>query len=422
MSILEKFKTLYLELCDFENNKIPLCAAETYISDFVKQGLPSVFEGKYAMGLQGKADTTDFIGSDYLFRLFDLLREQCKMTFGADYTDARPLTGMNCLTTVLMALKTSKKKPLRAILTMPEHGGHASVPGIMDVLNMHHIPLPYDESRFQIDYERLNCLIEKEKPDLLVFCQSDLLQPPEFELIKTTDKTCILYDCTQTLGLVGSGVLPNPLTSQKNMIMIGGTHKTLPAATCGLILTCNKKYIKSLDTKISPQFLRNVQPNNIAALLLAIIEQEQVGKEYQEKIVNTANKLGAELTDAFSETFGEKVFTVAALGNGIYTKTHQLFILSDREHTLQLYRNAVKYNVTLNKKSKPLFGEHNWGIRIGVQEIARYAWSDEDLHILAKLIAELGREYVNQTAVESYKKLLLSKKTPHYFLEDYFIK
>ena len=35
--IFEEYKQLCKELNEFEENKIPLCAAETYISDFSKQ-------------------------------------------------------------------------------------------------------------------------------------------------------------------------------------------------------------------------------------------------------------------------------------------------------------------------------------------------------------------------------------------------
>ena len=84
--ILEEYKQLCKELNKFEKNKIPLCAAETYISDFSKQALISNFEGKYSF-----VDTNgnnDFIGGTYVFRLNELLKKECQLLFNAKYTNA----------------------------------------------------------------------------------------------------------------------------------------------------------------------------------------------------------------------------------------------------------------------------------------------------------------------------------------------
>lgn len=63
--ILEKFKALYSEFDAYVKDTIPLCAAETYVSDFVKQALPSLFEGKYAMGIDVEKKTISSEASTY---------------------------------------------------------------------------------------------------------------------------------------------------------------------------------------------------------------------------------------------------------------------------------------------------------------------------------------------------------------------
>ena len=45
--LLEEYIKLYNEIKNNVKDSIPLCAAETYISEFVKQPLNSEFEGKY---------------------------------------------------------------------------------------------------------------------------------------------------------------------------------------------------------------------------------------------------------------------------------------------------------------------------------------------------------------------------------------
>ena len=35
----------------------------------------------------------------------------------------------------------------------------------------------------------------------------------------------IIYDSTQTLGLIATGIIPNPLLASNNIVLIGGSHK-----------------------------------------------------------------------------------------------------------------------------------------------------------------------------------------------------
>ena len=46
-ALLKEYINLYKKMKYNDRNCIPLCAAETYISEFVKQPLNSAFEGKY---------------------------------------------------------------------------------------------------------------------------------------------------------------------------------------------------------------------------------------------------------------------------------------------------------------------------------------------------------------------------------------
>ena len=99
--IYNEYLNLIQELKEFNKDKIPLCAAETYSSEFVKSALSSEFEGKYCMQHLNYVPENDFIGSEYVHRLYDLLTEQCKRTFNSQYADARTLSGMNCISIVI---------------------------------------------------------------------------------------------------------------------------------------------------------------------------------------------------------------------------------------------------------------------------------------------------------------------------------
>lgn len=63
-----------------------------------------------------------------------------------------------------------------------------------------------------------------------------MIKPLSVEKINTSN--CILmWDCSQLLGLIAAGLCSNPLKTMKNIVMFGGTHKTLPGPASGLIMT-----------------------------------------------------------------------------------------------------------------------------------------------------------------------------------------
>lgn len=395
----QKFLSLSERLKKFNEEKIPLCAAENVLSEFSKNDLCENFAHLYAMGNLTRDISNDFIGSQYIFELYDILSELCKNVFGADYTDARTLSGMNCDLTVFMSLLKSGDKVL---LTTPEQGGHASVPRLLDALNIKYESIPYDYDNYQINYSKFNSYLSTGNYDAVIFCQSDLLQPPDLDKCKFND-TLIIYDATQTLGLIAGKTIPNPL-NWKNCVLIGGTHKTLPGPTCGLVLCNDENLSKTLDKKINPDYIRNVQPDKIAQLVLTLIEQYETHFSYIKNIAVCAKKLGGFLED--------RGFNLAKIFRNRYTETHQLFIKCNKAECDTIYQNSLKYNVTLNKKDKLLFG--GYGIRLGVQEIARFNWDDKLLQTLADLLSGLTKENENKTAINLLRKQLIENKIPHF--------
>ena len=403
--ILAEYKQLCKDLNQYENTVIPLCAAENYVSDFCMKPLISNFEGKYSF-IESSGNNS-FIGGEYVERLNILLKKQCKIMFGANYTNAETLTGINCFTVCAMSLLSSADFVL---VTTPEQGGHASIPVILDTIGIKYDPIPYDYLSYQIDYEKLNELCQSQKYSYIIFCQSDIINPPDLNLINMPKNMGIIYDSTQTLGLIATGIIPNPLLVSNNIVLIGGSHKTLPAPACGLIMTNNELYEKKLKKHITPDYLRNTQPNHSASLLLALIEQEECGYNYQKLIVDIANMLGSELS--------RLGFKVAKLSCDMFTFTHQLFLLMSEEETNNFYSTAKQYNITLNKKHKKLF--NNDGIRIGTQQIARYNWNKPEIEILAQLFYSIKTQ--KHTEITNIRKMLIAKKIPHFTYEDISIK
>lgn len=387
-TLLEEYVKLYNEMKNNNRNCIPLCAAETYISEFVKQPLNSEFEGKYYFFERNKIE-----------ELKALISSACNQLFHSKYANAESLSGINCFTVCAMSLLTSGEKVL---LSTPEQGGHASMPIILDTLNISYDSIPYNFEKYQIDYTNLNKMCATGDYSFIIFCQSDLINIPDLSKIQIPSNMGIIYDATQTLGLIGSKCVPNPL-EYPNVVLLGGTHKTLPAVACGLIMTNTDLYIEKLSSNITPNYLRDIQPNHIACLLLSLIEQIECGKPYQYTTINLANLLGEKLE--------EHGFNIAKINENIYTKTHQLFLLMEKQEADFFYNQALNYNISLNQKHKLLF--HNDGIRLGTQHIARFNWNEQDIELLAELLFQIKNNGSFEN-IKEIRKRLIEKKIPHF--------
>lgn len=407
MNIYQEYLNLLKEYKLYNSKKIPLSAAETYVSDFVKEGLVSDFEGKYCIGNRAYSPNNNFIGSEYIHRLFDLLSLECNKLFKAKYTDARTLSGMNCMAVTINSLLNRGDKVL---LTTSKQGGHSSVPILLGLSGIGYEEIPYDYLNREINYSELNKKLQLDHFDAIIFAQSDLINTIDVSKIDDNN-ILIIFDATQTFGMIATGIHQNPLLIKNNIVLIGGTHKTIPGPTCGLILTNNTNYADRLEPSISPDILRNVQPNNIASLLLALIELEQFGEQYEKKIIENANYLAKKLE--------EYDLNIAKINEQIYTNTHQIFILCKNKEQMNLiYGNASKYGITLNTKTKPLF--NGYGIRLGVQEITRYGWEKDELDILAYIIYEITKE--NPQNIIDKINYLAKNKANRYVFDDLFTK
>ena len=359
---------------EFRSQIVPLCAAEAPVSDFVRSFFMDPIHERYAMGGPLLPAAENFIGSRHVLDLHQLAIDLCRDVFGVRYADPRPATGMGAMTSLLMTLS----KPGQCVLLQTSaSGGHASMAPICRRLGLRIIDLPYDYDRFQLDTARCH-QSGGAAIDFALFAPSDILYAPPLEALGLPDSTTIVYDATQTLGLIASGHLPSPFSSHPRLVVSAGTHKTLPGPSCGLLLTQNEEIAAQLDTELSPTFVRHSQPHHIAALCGSLIEHQAIGHRYSARI--------REHTSVLSQCLADKGLRVLQDGDRV-SETHQIFVHVPDEQLDATYDRAQGAGITLNKKRKPLF--HDTGLRLGVQEIARYRWSSNDLEHLAAILADL---------------------------------
>lgn len=399
---LEELYNYSKEFKDYHERALPLCAAENIISEFSNLPLSFGFQERYIMNNTYSFNMDDnFIGCEKLFPFYQKLSDVCERVFGAKYTDPRPFTGMHCID---MITKTICHPGDKMMILDKEHGGHASVKPVVERLGVKVYSAPYDLEENDLNYEKVNKMVEEENIKYILLAPSDIIKPLNVEKINT--ENCVLmWDCSQLMGLIAAGMVNNPLKTMKNIIMFGGTHKTFPGPASGLIMT-NEKWLHDLmETQINPKYLRHSQMHQKISLLFSLIEFEQYGAAYMSHMVHCSNYLGKRLKE-----YGYDIADV----HGKISSTHQIFIRCSKEEMDTIYDNAYKCEVTLNKKHKELF--LGYGIRLGTQEIARYDWNDDALDTIAQIVYKLSDKDVNVAEVRNLIESLPERKI-HYAFE-----
>lgn len=390
VNITESFTSYY-------NKTLPLCAAENVISDFGKMPLLMGFQERYIVGnTYSYLEDNNFIGSNYLLPFYEMISDECKKIFRAKYTDARTLTGMNCLMIVLMSLSQIGDK---IMILGGDSGGHASVMPICERLGLDVCVAPYSYDELDLNYQAINEIIEKKSLKFILLAPSDIIKPLDVSKLELGD-TVLLYDVSQLLGLIGAGLVENPLDFTGNIVIFGGTHKTFPGPACGLIMTNNDELHKKLEVAINPIYIRHTQMHQKVSLLFSLIEFESFGNSYQSHIIELADELGKQLALLGMD--------VVEAEKGVYSKTHQVFIRTTKEQMDRIFNNSIKYGITLNKKDKKLF--RGCGIRLGTQEIARYNWPLESMKAVAEIVKLVSEESINDRRVRELLNTLPSKE------------
>lgn len=402
---MSKYLLQFEELCQnilrCEEKTVPLCAAENPMSPFAKIALDSKLQEKYIMGGIQKLDAdNNFLEAEQLFQFYQLINSQCQDMFHCKYADPRPLSGVNAVMVLLMSLFQEGSSIL---ISSEDSGGHSSMPLICKRLGINTIELPFDYDAMDFDYDSINQLLDTKSIQGILICPSDLLWQPCLEKIHLPEDCILIYDATQTLGLIGGGINENPLdkfSDKEKFILMGATHKTIPGPTCGLIMTKNLDLAEEFDRTINPDYLRNVQFHHILSLSLVLMELECFGNSYGSKIISNANCLGKHL-----EQYG---FKIIKNKDGFYTNTHQIFLPMPTDLLEKFMCGCREFSISLNARYKRLY--LGSGIRIGVQEVTRYGWENKEMKEIAEILSTLRSPNIDKKSVEEKISALSSRR------------
>lgn len=390
-----------------ENRLLPLCAAENVVSPFSKIPLDTFLQEKYIMGgVIEYQKHSNFIGSKKLYEIYELLFRQCNELYGCKYADARTLSGVNAVMTLLMSLFSAGDTIL---ISSEECGGHGSMPKICRRLGINIIEIPYNYDIYDFDYEKTNVILKSKKINGILICLSDIISMPQLKRFDLPKDCVLIFDATQILGLIATKSIDNPLewfTEEQKFILMGATHKTLPGPTCGLIMTNNLELAHQFDTLINPDYLRNSQLHHIFSLILTLMELELYGQQYCSAIINNANILADAL-----DKYNFNILNVPPK----YTYTHQIFISMPENDAENFYGKCLDYGVSINLRNKNLY--KTCGLRIGTQEISRYGWQDTEMKIIAEILRDIRDNDQLSQDVSNKINILSENKKIRYAIE-----
>jgi len=364
---------------EWRGNCINLIASENTMSPACERLYVSDLMHRYAEGVPHRRF---YQGLGYIDQIEDLVQEEFKKHFSADFCDARPISGTLANYAAFAAISSRADRILSLGV---EHGSHVSheAAGAAGTMGLSVEWLEYDDDG-AMNAERSCAKIIEYKPKFIVIGGSVILFPqPIKELRQACDQVGakIIYDAAHVFGLIAGGMFQDPLKEGADIITTS-THKTFPGPQGGMIMgNISPDEAKKIQKAVFPQFSSNHHLHRLPALYGALREMQAFGKDYAGQIVKNAQALAGELCGLG--------FNVLAKDRG-FTQSHQVLVNcgepgSGGEAAVLLERA----NIILNKNIIPGDGtnpKNPRGIRIGVQEMTRFGMKEDEMKQIAKFI------------------------------------
>lgn len=363
---------------------LELIASENFTLPAIMEAVGSVLTNKYAEGYPQKRY---YGGCQFVDSVEQLAIDRAKALFGAEHANVQPHSG----TQANVAVYLSVLKPGDKLLTMRlDCGGHLShgysknISGML--FNVVHYGVDLETGR--IDYDQLEEVAMREKPNMITVGASAYPRIIDFERMGAIAKKCgayLLADIAHIAGLVAAGLHPSPVPYAD--FVTTTTHKTLRGPRGGLIL-CKECYAKALDS--------TVFPGNQGGPLMHVIAGKAVCfkqalmpefKLYQRAIV--------ENTKCLADQFKAKNYKLVSDG----TDNHLLLLdlrTSHPEITGKQAQELLEANkITVNRNTIP--GEtrspfQTSGLRIGSAALTSRGMWVKEMEKIAALIHQTLQE------------------------------
>ena len=367
-----------------QRSTIELIASENIVSEPVMNAMGSVLTNKYAEGYPGKRY---YGGCEKVDIVETIAIERAKKLFGCDYANVQPHSGAQANLAVFFAVLN----PGDTVMGMNlDHGGHLSHGSPVNISGkyFHVVPYGVDDNGF-LDYDAMMKTAKEVKPKMIIAGASAYCRTIDFKKFREVADAVgavLMVDMAHIAGLVAAGVHPSPFPYAD--VVTTTTHKTLRGPRGGLILANKEAAEKfNFNKAIFPGIQGGPLMHVIASKAICLGEaQKPAFKTYQQQVAKNAKALCAALMD--------NGFDILTGG----TDNHLMLVdLRNTEITgKELQNRCDSVNITLNKNTVPNEPRSPFvtsGVRIGTPAVTTRGRVEEDMKVIASLIAKTAFDY-----------------------------
>ncbi len=367
-----------------QRSTIELIASENIVSEPVMNAMGSVLTNKYAEGYPGKRY---YGGCEKVDIVETIAIERAKKLFGCDYANVQPHSGAQANLAVFFAVLN----PGDTVMGMNlDHGGHLSHGSPVNISGkyFHVVPYGVDDNGF-LDYDAMMKTAKEVKPKMIIAGASAYCRTIDFKKFREVADAVgavLRGDMAHIAGLVAAGVHPSPFPYAD--VVTTTTHKTLRGPRGGLILANKEAAEKfNFNKAIFPGIQGGPLMHVIASKAICLGEAlKPAFKTYQQQVAKNAKALCAALMD--------NGFDILTGG----TDNHLMLVdLRNTEITgKELQNRCDSVNITLNKNTVPNEPRSPFvtsGVRIGTPAVTTRGMVEEDMKVIASLIAKTAFDY-----------------------------
>ena len=357
------------------------------------------------------ADIFYYQGTEFIDEVEQLLVEEMKAYLGCSEVETRVISGQMSNMAVFSALmdfknRLDRKHDMKRLgYVLNNHiikGGHLSAQPMgalhdyiaIDPVTERHAIVNFpvcQDNIYKIDVEETKKVIDKYRPELIIFGKSMVLhKEPVAAIRQFVDEqkipTTIMYDMAHVLGLVGD-YFQKPFAEGAE-IVTGSTHKTFYGPQRGVIgVNYKKEALKyglweTIESRAFPGSVSNHHLGTQLGLLMAAYEMNQFKDQYQKAVVESAKYFAKCLKAEGLDVAGDSAID--------YTETHQVIVSVGYGTGPDVARRLEENNIIVNYQATP--DEEGFtasgALRMGVNEMTRFGFEKEDFAKLASIMAD----------------------------------
>jgi glycine hydroxymethyltransferase len=376
-----------------QENRLELIASENFASLAVLEAQCSVLTNKYAEGYPQKRY---YHGCEYVDAVEQLAIDRAKRLFGAEHVNVQPHSGSQADLEAYLAIL----KPEDIVLGMKlSHGGHLTHGSPVNFSGEYFNFISYGvkQDTERIDWDQVKDLARQYRPRLIVVGASAYPRIIDFSIAREIADEVgayVLADIAHIAGLVVADQHPSPIPYCE--IVTSTTHKTLRGPRGGMIM-CRKEFAPAIDKAVFPGMQGGPLMHVIAAKAVCFKEAETPEfKAYQRQIVENAQALAQQLL-----SHGYRLVSGG-------TDNHLMLVdLTPQDLTGRDAAEALdKAGITLNKNEIPFDTKSpriTSGIRIGTPAVTTRGMRQDEMRLIADLIANVLKNIGNEAIYQEVK-------------------